>query len=124
VIFEPTDVALDFSAGEMVIKGRLIKAPQSRPPIQVWLWAYFINPSEDVEGSRSDEPIFVEPQFAGDTASVVARGPFHWATNQDAPRNGYYAHVRASTRSSDDARVPVPRRNYSPIGAVKVVSGR
>ena len=117
-------MTLDISAGEMVINGRLIKAPESRLPIQAWLWAYFVNPSEDVTGSRSDEPIFVEPRFAGDTASVVARGPFHWATNQDAPRNGYYARVRVSTRSSGDALVPVPRPNYSPIGAVKVVSAR
>jgi hypothetical protein len=78
----------------MVISGRLIKAPQSPPPIQAWLWAYFINPSE-AGGSWSDEPIFVKLSFQGDTALVVARGPFHWATNQDAPRNGYYARVRS-----------------------------
>jgi hypothetical protein len=94
------------------------------------VWAYFINPTEKVAGesmggSRSDEPIeLAHPLGPADTARIVARGPFHWATNSDAPKSGYYARVSVSARSSEDARVPVNQRDYSEEHAIRVTTKR
>ena len=126
--FVPSGVDLDFGAGQMVIRGVLARRPGESPPKQVWVWAYFMNPSEKVNGepvggSRSDEPIELSDPFgAGDTVRVVARGPFHWATNPDAPRTGYYARVWASARSPDEAEVPVRQRDYNVDQAIRVAS--
>jgi hypothetical protein len=73
------------------------------------VWAYFVNPAAP-DGSWSDEPIEVQlPPDGGDTVPVVAR-PFHWATNPDVPRSGYFARVSSSVVSADAARVPVKER--------------
>ena len=91
----------------------------------MWVWAYFVNPSVNTTGSWSDEPIAVAAPFArGDTAAVVARGPFHWPNNPNIPRSGFYARVRASAVSPDDARVESSRRAYATQGAVRVTVRR
>jgi hypothetical protein len=122
VNFAADRISRDFGVHEMEIRGRLAKPAGAPAPVRMWVWAYFINPSEGQGSSRSDEPIEVQPHFTGDTAEIIARGPFHWATNDDAPRTGYYARVSVSTQSLDDARVPTASRNYSVPGAVKVRS--
>jgi hypothetical protein len=48
--------------------------------------------------------------------------PFIGPPNSDAPRSGYYARVRVSARSADDARVPVRQRDYSREHAIRVTS--
>jgi hypothetical protein len=121
VSFAADRIALDFRVHEMEIRGTLSKPTGTAAPARAWVWSYFINPSEG-QGSRSDEPIEVQPHFIGDTAEIIARGPFHWATNEEAPRAGYYARVSVSIRSPDDARVPTGGRNFSIPGAMKVHS--
>ena len=94
----------------------------------MWVWAYFVNPRVNAHGSWSDEPIAVTPAFSnGDTATIVARGPFHWATmgyttpaGDRLPRRGYFARVRVSAASLDDARVHSSSRVYDTTGAVAV----
>lgn len=122
----PVEVTLDYRANEMEIRGVLVKEPGSRAPMQVWIWAHFINSGEGAGGSRSDEPIWVPYPFSegGDTARVTARGPFHWATNVDAPKDGYYARISVSSRSAEHAKIPVRNRDYSPLGMTRVVSER
>lgn len=128
VSFLPSAVTLKYATREIEIQGVLAREPGSAPPPRVWLWAYFINPTEKVDGeptggSRSDEPIErAHPFGPEDTARIVARGPFHWATNSDAPKSGYYARVSVSARSSEDARVPVKQRDYSREHAIRVTT--
>ena len=126
--FVPSGVVLNYTTGEMEIQGLLAHEPGGAPPLRVWVWAYFINPTEKVNGepmggSRSDEPIdLAHPFGAGDTARIVARGPFHWATNSNAPKSGYYARVSVSARSAEDARVAVKQRDYSQEHAIRVTT--
>jgi hypothetical protein len=124
----PSRVTLDYSSGEMEIRGSLVKEPGSAYPKKVWVWSYFINPTETLKGeplggSRSDDPIMVDDPFTGgDTARIVAQGPFHWATNPDAPRRGYYARLSVSALSAEAAQVPVKQRDYRTQGAIRVIS--
>ena len=122
----PNSVSLDFRAGEMEVRGLLTYTPGGRVPDRVWVWAYFINPTEPfasnpLSGSRSEEPIeLVNPFREGDSVRVTARGPFHWGTN--APRSGYYARISVSSISPEAATVPVRERDYRQQGMVPVKS--
>ena len=121
-------MTLNYATREMEIQGVLAREPGSTPPPRVRIWVYFINPTEkadgqQVGGSRSDEPIALgQPFGTEDTARIVARGPFHWATNSDAPKSGYYARVSVSARSSEDVRVPIKQRDYSREHAIRVTT--
>jgi hypothetical protein len=53
--FLPAQVSLNYRTREMEIRGALVKEAGSPTPMQVWVWAYFINPGEGLDGSRSDE---------------------------------------------------------------------
>ncbi|HEX8674696.1 MAG TPA: hypothetical protein VF710_22535 [Longimicrobium sp.] len=120
--FDVEEVTLNFATGEMEIRGRLrrISGP---PPEVVWVWSYFLNPDVEPTGSWSGAPIkLLGPLSQGDEATLSARGHFHWWNNQDVPRNGYYAHVSVSPDTGLDATVPVPRREYTLEGAVRVRS--
>lgn len=122
VALDPSRVTLNWRAGQMEIRGTLTK-PVGAVPDTVWVWAYFVHPGVSPSGSWSDAPIAVVRPFArGHTASIVARGPFHWATNPDLPRNGYFARVSASAASAAAAQVPSGARQYSTSGAVRVAS--
>ena len=113
-------VFLDYTAREMEIRGTLINTGPARPDT-VWVWAYFINPSVATQGSWSDAPIaVVAPFVTSDTASFVARGSFHWATNRELPKSGFYARVAVSPVAADSAQVPSTNRLYSAAGAVPV----
>jgi hypothetical protein len=127
VWFVPGVVRLDWGAGEMEIRGKLAKPPGAPPPATVWVWAYYVNPSVNPSGSWSDEPIAVTPAFSGDTATIVARGPFHWSgtsyttpTGDPLPRRGYFAWVTVSSDSPDSARVPSTSRVYDPALGLRV----
>ncbi|HEX8360970.1 MAG TPA: hypothetical protein VF613_12720 [Longimicrobium sp.] len=121
--FEPRSVTLDYGTKEMVIRGTLRKPAGSPVPEKAWVWAYFVNPGVSTRGSWSGSPIEVRPRFGKDgTAAVTARGHFHWATNPDLPRSGYYARVSASSTSEEAAMVPSSSRDYSTAGAVRVRS--
>jgi len=121
ITFIPSDVALDYRTSEMRITGKLVRDSGATGPGRVWIWAYFLNPSVDRRGSWSDQPIEVTEPFAnGDTATVRAVGRFHWATNSDLPRAGFYARVTASPASAEVAQVPPSSRVLDPAGAVKV----
>ena len=117
VSFVPGVVRLDWAAGEMEIRGRIAKPPSAPPPGTVWVWAYYVNPTVNPNASWSDESIGVTPAFNGDTAAIAARGPFHWTTNTMPngallPRRGYFAQVRVSAASADEARIPSSSRDY------------
>ena len=125
VSFVPSRVAFDWNTGETEIRGILAKPPGSAAPDTVWVWAYFVNPTVNSIGSWSNEPIAVAPVFdTGDSAAIVARGPFHWATNSDLPRRGNFARVFVSAASPDAARVPSASRVYDTVGAIRVRSPR
>jgi len=120
--FTPTDVQLSFSTGEMRIRGTLVHAAGPVPP-RVWVWAYFFNPRVEPEGSWSDFPIEISDPFAaGDSVQVDVSGPFHWWTNSDLPRSGYFARVSASALSEAAAQVRPAARNRSVAGAIPVDS--
>ena len=92
-------------------------------PSTVWVWAYFINPDVNTNGSWSDAAIRIDKPFQfGDTATVRAVGGFHWATNTDLPRKGYYDWISVSAVSAEDARIPADERNYRSQGALPVIS--
>lgn len=120
VTFVPTSVTLDYGAQQMEIRGRLRHAP-GPTPARVWVWAYFVNPGVSQSGSWSDEPIEITQPFPhGDTATIAARGHFHWATNSDLPRAGYFARINVSARAPEDARVPSSSRIYNTDDAIQV----
>jgi hypothetical protein len=122
ITLHPRAVALDYSSGEMVIEGTLVKGPGPAPDT-VWVWGYFTAPTTNPKGSWSDAPIPLAAPFAqSDTAEVVARGPAHWTTNPNAPRRGYHARVRASAVSASAVQIPSAEREYSPRGTVRVTS--
>lgn len=116
-------VALDFATGDMEIRGHLTWDDGPHPEV-LWVWAYFLNPNEDMpggRGSRSNLPIkLLQPLRQSTAAHIVARGHFHWWNNPDAPRDGYVAHVFVAAASSEDAQVPVRNRDYSTVRAVPV----
>ena len=128
VSFVPGVVRLDWAAGEMEIRGKIAKPLGASPPATVWVWAYYLNPKVDPSGSWSDEPIAVTPAFNGDTATIVARGPFHWTGTSyttptgdyPLPRRGYFAQVRVSAVSADDARIPSSNRDYETARLLRV----
>ncbi len=122
VAFRPAGVTLDYRTGEMVIAGSLVRRIAARPDT-VWLWAFFVNPAVTTAGSWSDLPIAVSDPFArGDSVSVEARGPFHWATQKDLPRKGFVAVTRASAVSADDAMIPTKLRDRSAPRGISVRS--
>ena len=128
VSFVPGVVRLDWAAGEMEIRGRIAKPPGAQPPGTVWVWAYYVNPTVNPSASWSDEPIAVTTAFSNsDTATIVARGPFHWSgtsyttpTGDPLPRRGYFAQVRVSAVSADDARIPSSSRDYETARLLRV----
>jgi hypothetical protein len=78
--------------------------------------------------SWSDEPMAVTPAYNnGDTATIVARGPFPWATmryttptGDELPRRGYFARVSVSAASSGDAMIPSISRDYDTAHLLRV----
>jgi len=118
----PKTVVLDYRAKEMVINTTL-RAPGANRPSKVWVWAFFLNPSEGVSGSRSDSPVEVPVNWRGrDTVTVTARGGFHWATNVDVPKRGFFAKVYVSPLSADAVQVRTAKRDKSLTGALAVTS--
>jgi hypothetical protein len=114
-------VTLNWRTGEMMIRATLTRPPG---PVRdsVWVWAYFVTPNHDDRASWSNAPIGLAWPFrGGDTATVMARGQFHWVTNRDTPREGHVARVSGSSISSDAAQVPSPARAYDVRGATRVV---
>ncbi len=120
VKFDVEDVSLDFQNGQMTING-ILRQAGGTPPEVVWVWSYFINPSLPIPGSWSNAPIkLLAPFVRGPEARVSATGHFHWWNNSDAPREGYFAHVRVSATDANSAAVPPPEREYGLEGAVPV----
>jgi hypothetical protein len=80
VTLHSPSVVLDFTTGEMEIRGHL-SWDGGPPPEVIWVWAYFLNPSESMpggRGSRSASPIkLLNPLRGQSSATVVARGHFH-----------------------------------------------
>lgn len=115
----PDSVLLNFKTGDLTIVARVPRSAVDSAGT-AFVWAFFINPGT-TDGSWSDMPIRVRPDFsAGDTAVVRAvRERFGWWDNRDVPRDGYRARVfigtdsaavyqRASERDKDPAlTVPV-----------------
>lgn len=121
VEFWPSEVVMDFTNGALRISGRLEWKGGPAPEV-LWIWAYFLNPSEPIEGSRSDRPLKVLHPLRGQKAAdVTAKGRFHWWNNPDVPRSGYFAKVTVSASSRDDAEVPIEIRDYTAFEAIPVV---
>jgi hypothetical protein len=118
----PARVTLDYQRREMVIETRLTSLGKTRP-VKVWVWAFFVNPAEGIDGSRSDQSIEVGVDWKGrDTVTVTARGPFHWSTRNDIPRTGFLARVYASDISAEAAQVRSSLRDRTPKDMIRVVS--
>lgn len=118
-------VALDFESGTLEIRGHLTWDSGPHPEV-LWVWAYFLNPGENVPGrspaSRSNPPIkLLHPLRQATAADIIARGHFHWWNNPDAPRDGYLAKITIAAASSEDAQVPVGKRDYSTVDAIPVL---
>lgn len=96
----PDSVILNFRTGRMTI---VVRIPRSAVDSTgtAFVWAFFTNPGT-TDGSWSDMPIRVKPDFSsGDTAVVRAvRERFGWWKNSAAPRDGYRAHVFVGTDSA------------------------
>jgi hypothetical protein len=120
VAFVAERVTLDRRAREMEIRGVAVRAPGSSAPDTIWVWAYFTHP-EYGPNSWSDASIAVVRPFAhGDTAHVVARGPYHWARSEYSPQRGYFARVTMSTVSGSMAQIHSSQRRYDVDGTIRV----
>jgi hypothetical protein len=114
-------VTLDYRAGTMRIEGTA-SGLTGIAADTLWVWAYFVNTAEGGKASRSDEPIPVLRSDRADTASFVATGPFHWATNAGVPRDGYFARVRVSADRAGST-VGTALRDYDISTMVRVTVG-
>jgi hypothetical protein len=120
VDLHPSSVMLDYQANEMEIRGTVINRA-GVPPTRIWVWAYFVNPAVSTTGSWSDSPIEISNPFVeGDSVAISARGRFHWATNPDLPRTGYFARASVSAETPEAAQIPSSARTYDTDGAIEV----
>jgi hypothetical protein len=127
VAFDLTSVSVDYATEQSNVTLTLHHVAGPVPKF-VWVWVYFINPGlsghHGNQGRWSGEPVKIDAPFReGSPATVTVQARCSWCDDPELPKIGYYAKVRVSTVSKEDASFHAPSRDYSKVGALWVPSG-
>lgn len=119
-------ITLDYSTRESYTMLELELDASREAPERVWIATYFFVPGGDggVRRIWGGEPVEVALPFTGGgrtTVTMNVAAPLTWAREPGAPQSGYYARVRVSTESADDARVRRGEFDFNITDAVPVV---
>lgn len=99
-------------------------APLRSAPQRLWVWACFFVPSASAGAGRcwSSEPVEVlRPFDNGGPAMLTVKAPCAWCGEAGVPENGFFAIVRVSTVSAEDARATEDALNFDIATATPVV---
>lgn len=101
-------VTLDVAARKSHTKLTVEHYPSAPAPERLWVWVAFFAPGDAAGEVFAGEPVLVEKPFATASAhrttiDVTAACP--WCGRRGVPAAGYYARVRVSAVSAEDARL-------------------